>query len=855
MKHSIIGFEHLHLHSDFSLLDGYGMVEEYGSRAKEINQQYLCVSDHGAMGVIPRQIRTCEKNKLSPIFSCELYVNPHQPGDQKLQDFIKDWSDDDKKKARKSYHLLAIATNEIGYKNLVKLSSWGWLHGFYRFPRVNHEQLLKYKEGIIFTSCCYNSEIGQAFDRGGEEVGEEMLLKYMDMFSPNFYLEIMLLDFEKQKPYDAFILKMKDKYGLPVILTNDCFPAGTMILTEHGYRPIETLKIGTKVFTAERRWREVEHVNCREVREDESVYSVKCAIGTELFKVTEEHPICVANWNPSKTKVLGHSWKKVSEVSDQDYLVFPVAEKPFSIEDMDFLDTTEGLAFSPPVRGCECCVEGEFIVSSRGFNHQSRVAIPINLPVDEDLLFVLGWYLAEGSCDPGSYQISFGAHVEEKHITERIRNYFSGFGISFTYGNPNCENGLKLIGSSKVFHSLFRRLCGSGSSKKRFPLRGKLSEKQSLKVLYAYFLGDGHNVNATGSNTAYTTSSQMAWDIIEIASSLGIAKLPEVRDNSDLGWSDGYSIHFGKNASQLLGLGSSTSLSKNTLGMFRRQGNYFYVKVESVTKSKSDFVYNLQVREDESYVANAAAVHNCHYCMKEDSIMQQKMLMVQTNMTIQDVERKMQESGDADLFVMQDQNLYMKSEEELNEKWERDYSHIVDYELFKEAKATTVEVCKIAQGVELDRTIKLPEFDEQDDQLRDAIELGFKKRKLPDNIEYRSRIEEERELICEKGFSSYFLIQQMICDEARRWYMETFGGTGSESQGPGRGSAVGSLTCYCLGITDVDPLKHDLLFSRFLSPARGGKQMDLEFTIDPITKEDLNAVTCEAHNEQRNLCI
>lgn len=454
MKHPIIGFEHLHLHSDFSLLDGYGMVEEYAKRAREINQQYLCVSDHGAMGVIPRQIRACEKNKINPIFACELYVNPHQPGDQKLQDYIKDWSDVDKKKARKSYHLLAIATNEVGYKNLVKLSSWGWLHGFYRFPRVNHEQLMKYKEGIIFTSCCYNSEIGQAFDRGGEEAAEEMLVKYMDMFSPNFYLEIMLLDFEKQKPYDAFILKMKEKYGLPIILTNDC-----------------------------------------------------------------------------------------------------------------------------------------------------------------------------------------------------------------------------------------------------------------------------------------------------------------------------------------------------------------------------------------------------HYCKKEDSEMQQKMLMVQTNITIQDIQRMLKESDDADLFVMQDKNLYMKSEEELDQKWESDYSHIIDYELYKEAKATTVEVCRKAQGVELDRSIKLPEYDNQDGRLRDAIEAGFKKRQLPNTKEYRSRIEEEYELICEKGFASYFLIQQMICDEARRWYMETFGGTGSEAVGPGRGSGVGALTNYCLGITDVDPLKHDLLFSRFLSPARGGKQMDLEFTIDPIGVEEL---ACES---------
>jgi DNA polymerase III alpha subunit len=86
------------------------------------------------------------------------------------------------------------------------------------------------------------------------------------------------------------------------------------------------------------------------------------------------------------------------------------------------------------------------------------------------------------------------------------------------------------------------------------------------------------------------------------------------------------------------------------------------------------------------------------------------------------------------------------------------------------------------------------------------------------------------------GFSSYFLIQKQMVDEARRVAPEILGyGDGSEAVGPGRGSAVGALSCYCLGITDVDPIKHDLLFSRFLSESRGNKKMKLRFTnIDPV---------------------
>ncbi|WP_306344418.1 PHP domain-containing protein, partial [Escherichia coli] len=96
-----------------------------------------------------------------------------------------------KAEASTSYHLLAIAYNNIGYSNLVQLTSWGWLNGFYKKPRVNHEQLIKHREGIIFTSCCYNSEVGKAFDRGGEEAGFAMIEKYMAMFPGNYYLELM----------------------------------------------------------------------------------------------------------------------------------------------------------------------------------------------------------------------------------------------------------------------------------------------------------------------------------------------------------------------------------------------------------------------------------------------------------------------------------------------------------------------------------------------------------------------------------------------------------------------------------------------------------------------------------------
>ena len=136
MKVEIVGFENLHVHSDFSVLDGLGTCEEYALRATQINQNFLTISDHGMLGAVPRQIRACDKvcdkfgkDKLSPIFAIELYVNRLQPQSNSLEDmhkFSSDLSPEELLELRPSPHLLAIAHNETGYKNLVRLSSWGW---------------------------------------------------------------------------------------------------------------------------------------------------------------------------------------------------------------------------------------------------------------------------------------------------------------------------------------------------------------------------------------------------------------------------------------------------------------------------------------------------------------------------------------------------------------------------------------------------------------------------------------------------------------------------------------------------------------------------------------------------------
>jgi DNA polymerase-3 subunit alpha len=462
MKHPVMGFEHLHRHSDFSLLDGFARVDEYAVQMKHINQKYLCITDHGVMGAVPQQIAACDEHKLYPIFGCELYVNNMQPkvaNRNESAEFRKSLGDETlQKKFDKSNHLLAIAYNMTGYSNLVRLTSWGWIHGYYRRPRVNHEVLNQYKEGIIFTSTCANSEIATAFFSGGDDAGFAMIEKYMAMFGKDFYLELMMLDFKDQKPYDAFLLRAHLKYGIPLILTQDC-----------------------------------------------------------------------------------------------------------------------------------------------------------------------------------------------------------------------------------------------------------------------------------------------------------------------------------------------------------------------------------------------------HYCKKEHSHNQKLMLLQKGKRTLPELQaiQAMIDSGENEdgetPFEAQDDNLWMKSEDELDSFWEEKFSDVIDYELYKIAKANTVKLAELAKGVKLDREIKLPRIPDADDKLWQECLKGFKARNCPKEPKYIRRLKEEYELIKEKGFASYFLIQKMMVDEARDYCRRVLGFEPVYGVGPGRGSVCGSLLAYVMRLHDLDPILHDLKFSRFLSPARGGKQTKFKHTIQPVPHENVAA--------------
>ena len=212
MNSEKINFTHLHVHSHYSLLDGLAKIDDLLDRAKELGMDSLAITDHGVLyGGIEFYMKAKEKG-IKPIIGCEMYLTA---GDYK--------SKNNTQVDKTRYHLILLAKNEKGYKNLMKLISIAHLDGFYYKPRVNRELLRKYHEGLIALSACAEGEVPATAINQGEAQAEKMALEYLDIFgSGNFYLEIQHHpNFPRQSTANDALIKISRKTGIPLVATND----------------------------------------------------------------------------------------------------------------------------------------------------------------------------------------------------------------------------------------------------------------------------------------------------------------------------------------------------------------------------------------------------------------------------------------------------------------------------------------------------------------------------------------------------------------------------------------------------------------------------------------------------------
>ncbi len=212
-------FTHLHVHSHYSVLDGASQIEKLVLKAKSLGMDSIALTDHGAMYGIKEFYDAAIKYNIKPIIGIETYV-------ARRSRFDKEGKQD-----ASGYHLILLAKNLTGYKNLIKLSSLAFTQGFYYRPRIDRELLEQYHGGLIATSACLGGEIPKKIIQEGEIAAEESVNWYKNLFGDDFYLEMMLHPsndptirhdvYEKQKTVNEAIKKISQKYNIKTIATND----------------------------------------------------------------------------------------------------------------------------------------------------------------------------------------------------------------------------------------------------------------------------------------------------------------------------------------------------------------------------------------------------------------------------------------------------------------------------------------------------------------------------------------------------------------------------------------------------------------------------------------------------------
>ncbi|MBQ9122552.1 MAG: DNA polymerase III subunit alpha [Lachnospiraceae bacterium] len=206
-----MAFAHLHVHTEYSLLDGSNKIKEFVKRVKELGMDSAAITDHGVMYGVIDFYRACKEAGINPVIGCEVYVAPNSRFDKELT------GGEDR-----YYHLVLLAENNTGYENLTKIVSKGFTEGYYYKPRVDMEVLNQYHEGIIALSACLAGEVQRYITKGLLEEAEKAALKYEACFGKgNYFLELQDHGIAEQATVNMELLKMSKKLNIPLVATND----------------------------------------------------------------------------------------------------------------------------------------------------------------------------------------------------------------------------------------------------------------------------------------------------------------------------------------------------------------------------------------------------------------------------------------------------------------------------------------------------------------------------------------------------------------------------------------------------------------------------------------------------------
>ena len=205
-----MGFTHLHLHTEYSLLDGAARIKDVVSRAKELGMTSLAITDHGAMFGVVDFYKECKAQGIKPIIGCEVYTA------------ARSHLDKDADRDKRQGHLILLAKNEQGYKNLIKIVSIGYTEGYYYKPRIDKDVLRAHSEGLICLSACLSGNVQRMLLNRDYEGAKAEAIALRDIFGEgNFYIELQDHGLDDEKAIRADQLRLAHELGLPLAATND----------------------------------------------------------------------------------------------------------------------------------------------------------------------------------------------------------------------------------------------------------------------------------------------------------------------------------------------------------------------------------------------------------------------------------------------------------------------------------------------------------------------------------------------------------------------------------------------------------------------------------------------------------
>ena len=204
-------FVHLHVHSEYSLLDGACRIKDMIKRAKELDQPAIAITDHGCMYGVMDFYKTAKSEGIKPIIGCEVYVAKRSRFDK-----VREYDSE-------IYHLVLLCKNNVGYQNLIKMVSQSFIEGFYNKPRIDEELLREHSEGLIALSACLAGAIPRAINRNDYESAKEIALNYQEIFGKdNFYLELQNHGIAEEIRILPMLSRLSKETGIPMVATNDC---------------------------------------------------------------------------------------------------------------------------------------------------------------------------------------------------------------------------------------------------------------------------------------------------------------------------------------------------------------------------------------------------------------------------------------------------------------------------------------------------------------------------------------------------------------------------------------------------------------------------------------------------------